>query len=80
MIEDLNDNSSSSFDLANALNLPELKTSPDFSGGTFNDEVSTGLIILNSEFLNLHYTFYFLLDLFYFDKFLVVNKHWYTQF
>ncbi|CAH1406217.1 unnamed protein product [Nezara viridula] len=50
MIEDLNDNSSSSFDLANALNLPELKTSPDFSGGTFNeDEVSPGVGILTDS-------------------------------
>lgn len=35
LIEDSNDNSSSSFDLTNAL--PELKTSPDFPG-SFNDE------------------------------------------
>jgi len=38
MIEDINENSSSSFDISNTLNLPEIKTSPDFSGMNLNEE------------------------------------------
>uniref|UniRef100_A0A0A9YGA6 Ell-associated factor Eaf n=1 Tax=Lygus hesperus TaxID=30085 RepID=A0A0A9YGA6_LYGHE len=38
ILDDLNDNSSSSFDIASTLNLPEIKTSPDFSGIHLNED------------------------------------------